>query len=200
MAVLIIAGVLIIFSACSGSNRSSNRPQTNMSNSEVQQAIRSKFNSDPQLSATDIKIDADANNNQIKLSGNVKSQEIRNKAINAAKSVVPNFMVTDTIDVRPDRMARASTEDQKADQVRQVAKSRGDSVGDSVEDSHIHAQVLDKLVKANVPFQQIGIDVEKGVVTLRGNIKNGEEKARIQQTVQQVKGVKRINNKLELGG
>jgi hyperosmotically inducible periplasmic protein len=200
-AITVAAGLMLFISACSNNanKSSSNRPQTNMSNSDLESIVKDKLNSDPQLSAANIKVDADSKKNEIKLSGDVNSEDMRRKAVDSVRSVLPKFNVADTIDVKPQEMARANY-DQQSDQERQIAKSRGDSIGNSAEDARIHSQIMHKLSDAKAKFQNVKIDVDEGVVTLRGNVESGAEKAKIQQSVQQVEGVKRIDNKLEVGG
>jgi len=74
---------------------------TRMSNSDVENAIKAKLQSDEQLRAANIKVDADADKKEITLSGTVPSQELRTRAVDLAKSTQGGMTVNDKIDVKP---------------------------------------------------------------------------------------------------
>jgi len=74
---------------------------TTMSNSDVENAIKAKLQSDEQLRAANIKVDADADKKEITLSGTVPSQELRTRAVDLAKSTQAGMTVNDKIDVKP---------------------------------------------------------------------------------------------------
>src|SRR5262245_27354157 len=79
----------------------SSRSAAKMSDSDLEQAIHAKFDSDAQLEGAKLDVDADVDKNEITLSGTVGSQEIRNKAVELAKGVQPGLTVNDKIDVKP---------------------------------------------------------------------------------------------------
>ena len=56
-----------------------------MSDSDLEQAIRAKFDSDTQLKEAKLDVDADVDKNEVTLSGTVRSQEARSKAVELAK-------------------------------------------------------------------------------------------------------------------
>jgi osmotically-inducible protein OsmY len=200
MTVVMILSVMFLISACSKSSNNragSTGPQTNMSDSEAEKVVKDRFNADPQLSASNIKVSTDTKNNEIRLSGTVNSEEAREKAVRIAQNALPQFSLRDTIDVEPSEMARSNYDDQRTDQARQAAKSRGDSIGDSAEDAHIYSEIRTKLSNSNA-FQDVKIDVDKGVVTLHGDVPSGNEKAEAQRAAQEIKGVKRVDNKLDI--
>lgn len=72
-----------------------------MSNSELENAVKAKLSSDDQLRTADLKVDANANKNEVTISGTVQSQEQRSKAIDLAKSAHSGVTVNDKIDVKP---------------------------------------------------------------------------------------------------
>jgi osmotically-inducible protein OsmY len=212
-ALLMAVSLMFVLSACerpAGDKTASERSKTSMSDSDVEKVLKDRFNSDPQLSGTDIDVSANADNNEVKLSGTVNSEEIRDKAVQIAQNALPGFSVTDTIDVNPREMARTETEgrmepgggeqqgQQGMEQQRQAAKDRGDKIGNSPEDARIYSQLVGKLSSSNLPFQQIKIEVEEGVITLRGNVSNENQKTEAQKAAQQVEGVKQVNNELEV--
>lgn len=118
MAVLMAVSLAYFSSACSNnSNRSSsNGTRTKMSNSDVEKAVKDRLNADPQLRASDIKVNADSKKNELKLSGTVNSEQARNQAIQIARSTLPGFAINDTIDVKPRSMARTPYDNQNENQ------------------------------------------------------------------------------------
>ncbi|MGH7828479.1 MAG: BON domain-containing protein [Candidatus Binatia bacterium] len=72
-----------------------------MSNSDLENAVKAKLTGDEQLRTADLKVDANADKNEVTISGTVKSQDQRNKAIELAKSAHSGVTVNDKIDVKP---------------------------------------------------------------------------------------------------
>lgn len=109
---LMAISLMFLGASCSKNNNrtSSNRSQSGMSDSDVEKSIENRIKSDPQLSAFDIKVNADSKNNEVKLSGTVNSEDARKKAVQLAQSALPGFAVSDTIDVKPRELARSEDE------------------------------------------------------------------------------------------
>lgn len=74
---------------------------TVMSNSEMENAIKAKLQSDEQLRAANLSVNADADKREVTISGTVRSQELRNRAVDLAKNAQPGVTITDKIDVKP---------------------------------------------------------------------------------------------------
>lgn len=72
-----------------------------MSDAELEKAIRAKLESDNAIKQANLSVSADAEANKATLSGEVDSQELRNKAIELAKSAQPTLTIEDKIDVKP---------------------------------------------------------------------------------------------------
>jgi osmotically-inducible protein OsmY len=72
-----------------------------MSDSDLEQAIHAKFDSDAQLEGAKLDVDADVDKNEVTISGTVRSQEARFKAVELAKGVQSGLTVNDKIDVKP---------------------------------------------------------------------------------------------------
>ena len=72
-----------------------------ISSSELENAIKAKFKADDQLRAADLDVTADAEKNEVTLSGAVPTQALRSKAVQLAKSAQAGVTVTDKIDVKP---------------------------------------------------------------------------------------------------
>jgi osmotically-inducible protein OsmY len=72
-----------------------------MSDSDLEKAIKAKFESDTHTRQANLSVDAEANENKVSLKGTVLSQEIRTKAVESARSVHPGLIINDEIEVRP---------------------------------------------------------------------------------------------------
>jgi osmotically-inducible protein OsmY len=72
-----------------------------MSDSDLEKAVRAKLDADVALKEAKLDVDADADKNEVTLSGTVRSEEIRNKAVELAKTAHSGLTVNDKIDVKP---------------------------------------------------------------------------------------------------
>lgn len=106
----VVLSAAMLFSACKDSSKApegnvaTSEPragETKMSNSDLENAIRSKFESDSEISQAKLSIDAKSDENQATIKGEVRSQDLRSKAIELAKSVQPGLTINDEIEVRP---------------------------------------------------------------------------------------------------
>jgi osmotically-inducible protein OsmY len=184
---------------CSTSSSSANTNQTpKLSNSDLEQNVKSKLATDPQTAKLDVS--AAANKNQVTLSGTVYSESERTAAVNDAKAAQPGLDVVDKIEVKPGDIPRSDYTDDMARQAREEARTRGDKVGSSVEDAWIHTKIASKLItNSATPARDIHIDVLNGVVTLRGTVGAASQKADAGRTAKDTDGVKRVNNLLRVG-
>jgi osmotically-inducible protein OsmY len=75
----------------------------------LEKAVRAKLENDEQLKVADLSVNADAERNEITLSGTVRSHAAREKAIQLAKSAKPGVLVNDKIvNQPPDRRRKDS--------------------------------------------------------------------------------------------
>src|SRR5437588_7900331 len=82
---------------------------------------------------------------------------------------------------------------------RAEAKSRGETIGQDIEDGWIHFKVRGELALVNdLRDSTINVDVTKGVVTLRGSVANAEQKKKAEEAAKKVNGVKSVSNKLDI--
>jgi osmotically-inducible protein OsmY len=72
-----------------------------LSDSDLEKAVRAKLENDAQLRVADLSVNADAERNEITLSGTVRTTAAREKAIELAKSAKPGVLVNDKIDIKP---------------------------------------------------------------------------------------------------
>lgn len=112
LAVVIAVSTLFIGTACRDAQRAGREAtQTGTGTMDVERVIKDRFNADPQLSAADIDINADPDSREVKLSGTVNSQDVRQRAVQIARNAMPGFTVTDSITVEPKEMARTEEEE-----------------------------------------------------------------------------------------
>src|SRR5262245_52553176 len=102
----LLFGLNIALIACNEPNRPTGRTPSSpsaakMSDSDLEQAIHAKFDSDAQLEGAKLDVDADMDKNEVTISGTVRSQEARSKAVELAKGVQPGLTINDKIDVKP---------------------------------------------------------------------------------------------------
>jgi hypothetical protein len=108
----LLFGLNVIFSGCE--DRSSRQPATQatpgpattpsavkMSDSDLENAVRAKLESDVALKEAKLDVDANADKNEVTLSGTVRSQEVRDKAVELAKTAHSGLTINDKIDVKP---------------------------------------------------------------------------------------------------
>jgi osmotically-inducible protein OsmY len=108
--VSLMLGLNLLFMACDRGGQSGKQtspsptttPSTpTMSDSDLEKAVRAQLDNDVQLKEANLSVNANAERNEITLSGTVRSQAAREKAIELAKSAKSGVSVNDQIDVKP---------------------------------------------------------------------------------------------------
>jgi osmotically-inducible protein OsmY len=106
----LLLGLNLLFTGCDRAGQSgkqtSHTPSTPQSTSmmsdfDLEKAVRAQLNNDQQLKEANLYVNAIAERNEITLSGTVRSQAAREKAIELAKSAKSGVLVNDKIDVNP---------------------------------------------------------------------------------------------------
>jgi hyperosmotically inducible periplasmic protein len=203
---IMVAALCLALGGChnTGDTTTGSNPQASkakMSDADLENNITAKLNADPQLKAADLDVDADVSDNKVTLSGTVDSEALRMKAVEMAKSVQPNLIITDKIDVKPREVTRATYTEEQARQEREKGRSTGDKIGDTLDDAWIHTKIVTKLIaNSNTPERKINVDVMNSVVTLRGNVDSNEQKVEAEQVAKNTEGVKSVSNQLKVGG
>jgi osmotically-inducible protein OsmY len=201
---LTLLGVSLSLNGCAAAD--SREPTTGptskaqMTNSELEEKIKARFKTDAQLDAANLSVDANVNRNEITLSGTVGSESLRTKAIELAKSAHAGLIVTTKIDVNPGEISRTAYTIERAREERGIAKGRGETVGDSLDDAWIHTKIVAQLIgNSATPERKINVDVKNNVVTLRGTVETAEQKTEAEQIAKSAEGVKSVNNQLKVG-
>ena len=159
--------------------------------------VQSKFASDPALGRIDVK--ADAGKNEVKLAGTVSSESARSQAVDMAKAAVPNVMVVDNIEVKPQEVSRTDYTRDMARDARDKAKSMGDKVGASLDDAWLYSKIETKLAtNSQTPARKINVDVSNHIVTLRGQVDSVAAKQEVDKVVQETDGVERVRDLIKV--
>jgi osmotically-inducible protein OsmY len=67
----------------------------------MENSVRAKLENDAQLKEAKLSVSANADKNEVTLSGTVPTQDARVRAIDLAKSTQPGVTINDKIDVKP---------------------------------------------------------------------------------------------------
>jgi osmotically-inducible protein OsmY len=103
----LLFGLNVLFAGCDRAGQSgkhTNRSPSStsqLSDSDLEQAVWAKLETDPQLESADLGVNADAARNEVTLSGTVCTRAEREKAIDLARSAKPGVLVNNKIDVKP---------------------------------------------------------------------------------------------------
>jgi osmotically-inducible protein OsmY len=102
--IALVFGLNVVFAGCDergrqpGTTPSPSAPTSKLSDSELEKAVRAKLENDTQLKEANLSVNADAERNEITLSGTVRSSAAREKAIELAKSAKPGVLVNDQME------------------------------------------------------------------------------------------------------
>jgi osmotically-inducible protein OsmY len=170
-----------------------------ISEAELEKLVESKLDSDPELKAANLTVNADAERNEVTLLGSVDSPALRSRAVELAKSARPGLNVKDEISVEQREPSRDEFTSERARSERDRAQRFGERIGESIEDAWIHAKIVAKLVgDPDAPARKINVDVVDSVVTLRGTVDTAEQKAEAERIARTTDGVKSVNNQLKV--
>jgi osmotically-inducible protein OsmY len=176
-------------------------PKARMTNSELESKIKAKFQTDAQIGAANLSVDANVDRNEITLSGTVGSESLRTKAVDLAKSAHEGLIVTTKIDVKPGEISRAAYTIERAREERSIAQARGESIGDSLDDGWIHTTIIAQLIgNSTTPERKINVDVTNNAVTLRGTVETTEQRTEAESVAKNTEGVKSVSNELKVAG
>jgi osmotically-inducible protein OsmY len=197
LTILSIAGILALVS-CS-TTRTIEQADRRVTNADVERMVKDKLAADPQLSTRKIDVAADADKNQVTLSGDVSTEQLRTRAVELAKASRTGLVIVDKIDVKPQEVSRAEYTEEMARTTRDKAREAGNKIGDSIEDAWIHTKITAKLIgDAATSARKINVDVMNNVVTLRGKVESLEAKTEAERIAKETEGVKRVHNLLKI--
>jgi hyperosmotically inducible periplasmic protein len=169
-----------------------------MSDSDITSSVKEKLRSDVNVGSADI--DVDTENGNVRLSGEVDSENDANHALSLARSVPQVKSVQSEIKVK-EVLTNADVEQRVEDQedkVREETEKNTDrTVANAASDAAITANVKLKLAEDPVVSAlKINVDTNKGRVTLTGTVKNESEAKRAVQIAEEVDGVTQVSSVL----
>jgi hyperosmotically inducible protein len=69
-----------------------------------------------------------------------------------------------------------------------------------VDDAWVHSKIVAKLIgNSATPERKINVDVDNGVVTLRGTVDTATARTEAERVARDTEGVKRVSNLLKVG-
>ena len=174
-------------------------PAPKMTNSNLQKQIESKINSDAELRAAKLSVEADVNRNHATLSGTVESPALQDRAVELARSAQPGITLENKIEVKPRELSRLEYTEEHARQERERAQQDKDTIGDSLDDAWIHSKIVAKMIADwQVPERKVNVDVKNNVVTLRGTVDSALQKSDAERIAKDTEGVKSVVNRLKV--
>jgi hyperosmotically inducible protein len=130
----------------------------------------------------DVKVAEDKDKGVITLSGNVKTDQDKQRAEELAKQAAPGRVVANEIGVRPEGVE---------DQAKNVDKNTDDAI-----ESHMKALIAAN----NWNDQHIRFDSKNGVLTLKGDVDTPQQRASVEKEAAQIPGVSQVVNELQVKG
>ncbi len=165
----------------------------------LQQQVKTRLQSDGNVSGLNLNVSADAEHNAVSLEGLAYTQLQRTRAVELAKGAHEGVSVQDKIEVKPYEIPRDLFNDEMMSEVKADASRMGDEMGDTLDDGWVHMKVVAKLIAdSQTPERSINVDVKDSVVTLRGNVKDRAAREQAETVAKSVEGVKAVRNRLVL--
>jgi len=157
--------------------------------------IKTRMTTDGRVSPT--RVDVDTLNGNVTLSGEAPTQEEKSAAEEIARNVEGVRSVSNQIVVNP---AVAGTGIPSGKEMKQQAEKAVSNVGQGVKKEAENAILLGE-VKARLAaagYGSVGVGVDHGVVTLKGETSNEKDRIAAEAIVEKVKGVQKVNNQLTI--
>jgi hyperosmotically inducible periplasmic protein len=128
----------------------------------------------------DVKVAVNNDKELVTLSGDVKTQEDKEKAESITKSAAAGFVVANEIGVRPEGVESA-------------AKKIDSNVDDAIEKDFKAVIIANRLDKQHIKF-----DAKNGVLTLKGDVDTPDQRAQVEKLAASVPNVQQVVNELDV--
>lgn len=174
--------ILLIVLAALVALASATCQRRNVADSAITTKVKSKLAVDTETSA--LKIDVDTNGGTVTLTGTVPTQAEKTEAEQIARNTEGVTRVVNNITVAPNPAGGTGV---------------GEKSGEAVRNVPIPAEDLTILSKIKARYVAEGIvganvDVKDGVVTLKGDVENAQDRTRAENIARATSGVKNVNN------
>ncbi|HEV7521510.1 MAG TPA: BON domain-containing protein [Candidatus Angelobacter sp.] len=130
----------------------------------------------------DVKVATNNDKQLVTLTGDVKTQEEKDKAEELAKSAAPGYVVAVEIGVRPEGVESA-------------AKKIDSNVDDAIEKDFKAVIIANRLEKQHIRF-----DAKNGVLTLKGDVDTPGQRQQVEKLAATVPNVQQVVNELDVKG
>ena len=150
----------------------------------------------PEDALEDSDIDVETNNGVVTLTGTVPSAAGRTRAVAIAKATDGVRNVEDKIRVSVVGHDADTAVGTAGRETKDAARSTTKAVSDGWIKSKIYSQFL---TEDALDDSDINLDVERGVVTLKGSVASAAGQSRAEQIAKATDGVKSVNNNLKVG-
>jgi hyperosmotically inducible periplasmic protein len=130
----------------------------------------------------DVKVATNNEKQLVTLTGDVKTQEDKEKADDVAKSTAAGFVVSNEIGVRPEGVEGA-------------ARKIDSNVDDAIEKDFKAVIIANRLEKQHIRF-----DAKNGVLTLKGNVDSPGQRQQLEKLAASVPNVQQVVNELDVKG
>jgi hyperosmotically inducible protein len=130
----------------------------------------------------DVKVATNNDKQLVTLTGDVKTQEDKDKAEELAKSAAAGFVVSNEIGVRPEGAERD-------------AKKIDSNVDDAIEKDFKAVIIANRLEKQHIRF-----DAKNGVLTLKGDVDTPGQRQQVEKLAASVPNVQQVVNELDVKG
>jgi len=178
--------ILLIMLAALALLVSASCERRDVADSAITTKVKSKLAMDTETSA--LKIDVDTNGGVVTLTGAVQTQAEKAEAERITRNTEGVTRVINNITVVPNPAGETSV---------------GEKAEEAVKDAGIAASDLTIQSKINTRYIAEGItgasvSVKDGMVTLTGNVRNAQDKARAENIARATSGVKNVSNLVEV--
>lgn len=130
----------------------------------------------------DLKVNVNNDKQLVTLTGDVKTQEDKDKAADLAKSAAGGFVISNEIGVRPEG-------------VESDAKKIDSNVDDAIEKDFKAVIIAHRLEKQHISF-----DAKNGVLTLKGDVDTAALRQQAEKLAAGVPNVQQVVNELDVKG
>jgi len=168
--------VLVIGLACSSQRASDNgryKENGEAYKDNVKQALQ-------QNELKDVTVDEDRDKNTITLGGKVHSEDARHQAEEVARAAAGNRIIANEISVQP-----------------VGAESQSKDIASDL-DTAIEKNYKAALIAKGLDKERIRFNAKNGVLTLKGKVKSGSERAQAEQLAQATPNVREVLNQLDV--
>lgn len=130
----------------------------------------------------DVKVDVNRDKQLVTLSGDVKSDQDKQRAAQIAKDSAGNFIISNEIGVRPQDVGNDAKKI------------------DTNLDKAIEHDFKAEIVANRLDQQHIKYEAKNGVLTLKGKVKNAAVRDKVEELAAKVPNVRQVVNEIDISG